>query len=168
MAAVKAMVDRLSSGTPPPVPANIAAPTGVTTSGATGSSVKLAWGAVAGATGYDVWRGPTKVNATPLAATSLTDTGLASATLYHWTVKAVAPGGAEGPASGVAAASTTGSASLCFTDNNYALTLDGRAYAWYGYTYADGSNELMGLWNIYVNSTLKQTSPGAYIVAGCS
>jgi hypothetical protein len=26
----------------------------------------------------------------------------------------------------------------------------------------------MGLWNIYVNSTLKQTSPGAYIVAGCS
>jgi poly(3-hydroxybutyrate) depolymerase len=83
MAAVKAMVDRLASGTPPPAPANIAAPTGVTTSGATGSSVKLAWGAVAGATGYDVWRGPTKVNATPLAATSLTDTGLASATLYH-------------------------------------------------------------------------------------
>jgi len=36
------------------------------------------------------------------------------------------------------------------------------------YTYADGSNEWMGLWNIYVNSTLKQTSPGTYIVATCS
>ena len=167
MAAVKAMVDRLASGTPPLVPANIAAPAGVTASGATTSSVKLAWSAVAGAAGYDVWRGPTKVNATPLSATSFTDTGLAPATLYHWTVKAVTPGGVEGPAS-AAAASTTGSAALCFTDNNYALTLDGRAYALYGYTYADGSNEWMGLWNIYVNSTLKQTSPGTYIVALCS
>ena len=167
MAAVKAMVDRLASGTPPPAPANIAAPAGVTVSGATGSSVKLAWSAVAGAAGYDVWRGPTKVNATPLGATSFTDTGLAPATLYHWTVKAVAAGGAEGPAA-AAAASTTGTPTLCFTDDNYALTLDGRAYALYGYTYADGSNEWMGLWNIYVNSTLKQTSPGTYIVASCS
>jgi poly(3-hydroxybutyrate) depolymerase len=167
MAAVKAMVDRLASGTPPPVPANIPAPAGVTASGATTGSVKLAWNAVAGATGYDVWRGPTKVNATPLSATSFTDTGLAPATLYHWTVKAVAAGGVEGPGA-AAAASTTGTPALCFTDNNYALTLDGRAYAFYGYTYADGSNDWMGLWNIYVNSTLKQTSPGTYIVATCT
>ena len=167
MAAVKAMVDHLASGTPPSAPANLAAPTGVTASGATGSAVKLAWGAVAGATGYDVWRGPTKVNATPLATTSTTDSGLAPATLYHWTVKAVAPGGAEGPASAPVAASTTGNPLLCFTDNNYALTLDGLAYALYGYTYAVGSNQLMGLWNIYVNSTLKQTAPGYYVVASC-
>ena len=168
MAAVKAMVDHLASGTPPPAPAGLEAPAGVTTSGATSSAVKLAWSAVAGATGYDVWRGPTKVNATPLTTLSLTDSGLAPATLYHWTVKAVAAGDAEGPASAVAAASTTGSATLCFTDSNYALTLDGRAYALYGYAYADGSNQLMGLWNIYVNSTLKQASPGLYVVAACS
>ena len=168
MAAIKAMVDHLASGTPPAAPASLPAPAGIAASNATSSSVKLAWGAVVGAVGYDVWRGPTKVNASPLTATSLTDTGLAPATLYHWTVKAVAAGGAEGPASGVAAASTTGSATLCFTDNNYALTLDGRAYALYGYTYADGSNQLMGLWNIYVNSTLRQNSPGSYVVASCS
>ena len=168
MAAVKAMVDHLASGTPPPAPAGLAAPTGLATSGATSSAVRLAWNAVPGATGYDVWRGSVKVNATPLTTTSLTDSGLAPATLYHWTVRAVAAGGAEGPPSAVAAASTTGSAMLCFTDNNYALTLDGRAYALYGYTYADGSNELMGLWSIYVNSTLKQTSPGSYIAASCS
>jgi poly(3-hydroxybutyrate) depolymerase len=167
MAAVKAMVDRVSSGTPAPAPAALAAPSGVTASGATSSAVKLAWNAVAGAAGYDVWRGPVKLNAAPLSATALTDTGLASATLYHWTVKAVAAGGAEGPASAVASASTTGSAALCFTDNNVAQTLDGRAYAFYGYAYADGSNELMGLWNIYVNSTLEQTAPGTYVVAGC-
>ncbi len=168
MAAVKAMVDHLASGTAPAAPAPLAAPSGVTASGATASSVKLAWGAVAGATGYDVWRGPTKVNAAPLTATSLNDTGLAPATLYHWTIRAVASGGAEGPASAIAAASTTGGATLCFTDNNYALTLDGRAYAFYGEAYADGSNQLMGLWNIYLNSTLKQTSPGSYVVASCS
>ena len=168
MAAIKAMVDHLASGTPPAAPASLPAPAGIAASNATSSSVKLAWGAVVGAVGYDVWRGPTKVNASPLTATSLTDTGLAPATLYHWTVKAVAAGGAEGPASGVAAASTTGNATLCFTDNNYALTLDGRAYALYGYTYADGSNQLMGLWNIYVNSTLRQSSPGSYVVASCS
>ena len=46
--------------------------------------------------------------------------------------------------------------------------LDGLAYALYGYTYAFGSNQLMGLWNIYVNSTLKQTSSGHYAVASCS
>ena len=168
MAAVKAMVDRLASGTPPPAPANLPAPSGVATTGVTSSAVKVSWGAVAGATGYDVWRGPIKVNTTPVTSLSLTDSGLAPATLYHWTVRAVAAGGAEGPASAVAAASTTGNATLCFTDSNYALTLDGLAYALYGYTYAVGSNQLMGLWNIVVNSTLKQTSPGSYVVASCS
>ena len=168
MAAVKAMVDHVSGGTPPAAPATLPAASGVTASGATSTSVKLAWNAVAGAVGYDVWRGPTKINAAPLTTTSTTDTGLAPATLYHWVVKAVASGGAEGPPSAVVAATTTGSASLCFTDNNYALTLAGRAYALYGYAYADGSNELMGLWNIYLNSTLKQTAPGSYVVATCS
>jgi hypothetical protein len=44
----------------------------------------------------------------------------------------------------------------------------GRAYAFYGFAYASGSNQLMGPWNIYVNSTLKKTSAGAYVVASCS
>jgi len=167
MAAVKAMVDRVASGTPPAAPAPLPAPSGVTTSSVTSSSARLSWTAVAGATGYDVWRGPTKINASPLATTSTTDTGLAPATLYHWVVKAVATGGSEGPASAAASATTTGSHALCFTDDNYALTLDGLAYALYGFTYAYGSNQPMGLWNVYVNSTLKQTAPGSYVVAGC-
>jgi poly(3-hydroxybutyrate) depolymerase len=168
MAAVKAMVDRVSSGAPPAAPANVAAPAGVAIAGVTSTSAKLSWNAVAGAAGYDVWRGPTRINASPLTATSTTDSGLTSATLYHWVVRAVVAGGAEGPASATVSATTTGSRALCFTDNNYALTLDGLAYALYGYTYAYGSNEPMGLWNIYVNSTLKQASPGAYVVASCS
>ena len=167
MAAVKAMVDRLASGSAPAAPAPLAAPGGVTATGATASAMKLAWAAVPGAAGYDVWRGPTKVNATPLATTSVTDSGLYAATTYHWTVAAVDASGRDGPGSTPVAATTTGSAPLCFTDSNYDLTVEGRAYALYGYTYAYGSNQPMGLWNIYVNSTLKQTSPGAYVVATC-
>ena len=167
MAAVKAMVDRLASGHAPGTPAALPAPTGVTAAAATASSMKLAWSAVPGAAGYDVYRGPTKVNAAPLATTSLTDSGLYPATTYHWSVMAVDGGGKDGPGSAPVAAATTGSAPLCFTDSNYDLTIAGRAYALYGYTYAYGSNQFMGLWNIYVNSTLKQSSPGSYTVATC-
>lgn len=58
---------------------------------------------------------------------------------------------------------------LCFTENNYQQTVDGHAYALSGYTYADGSNQLMGLWNVYVTHTLKETSAGYYVIAdtGC-
>jgi len=167
MAAVKAMVDRVSSGTPPGAPASLAAPGGVAAAGATASSMKLSWNAVPGAAGYDVWRGAVKVNAARLAATSLTDAGLVAGTAYHWSVRAVDAAGNEGPASPPVAGTTTGSAALCFTDSNYALTLSGRAYALYGSTYAAGSNEYMGPWNIYVNSTLRQLGPGNYVVAGC-
>ncbi len=57
----------------------------------------------------------------------------------------------------------------CFTDNNYDQTVAGRAYQSFGYVYADGSNQAMGLWNVYTVHTLKETSPGYYVVAdnGC-
>jgi poly(3-hydroxybutyrate) depolymerase len=167
MAGVKAMVDRLSSGVPPAPPASVPAPAGITASGATSTSMKLAWNPVAGAAGYDVWRGPTLANATRLTSTAFTDTGLASGTTYHWNVRAVDATGAHGAVSVTAAGSTTGSAPACFTDSNYDLTVAGRAYTLFGIAYAAGSNELMGPWNIYVNSTLKQTGPGSYIVATC-
>ena len=52
----------------------------------------------------------------------------------------------------------------CFTANNYAQTVAGRAYQQLGYTYADGSNNAMGLWNVATITTLEETSPGYYIV----
>ncbi len=55
----------------------------------------------------------------------------------------------------------------CFTSSNYAHTTAGRAYAWYGYTYARGSNEYMGLWNVYVTTTLKQSGPNHYVIGTC-
>jgi len=164
MAAVKAMVDRVGSGTPP---ANLAAPTGVATSGATASSLVVSWGAVSGAAGYNVYRGATKANATLVAGTTYTDTGLAAGTTYSYAVRAVDANGAEGPASAATTGSTTGSAAVCFTASNYAHTTAGRAHQSLGSTYANGSNQAMGLWNTFTTTTLKQTGPNYYVIGTC-
>ncbi len=54
---------------------------------------------------------------------------------------------------------------LCFTESNYQQTVDGHAYQSGGYTYADGSNQSMGLWNVYTVHTLEETGPGYYVIA---
>jgi poly(3-hydroxybutyrate) depolymerase len=56
----------------------------------------------------------------------------------------------------------------CFTASNYAHTTAGRAHALYGYTYANGSNQNMGLWNIYTTTTLKQTGTNYYVIGTCN
>ncbi|WP_249162099.1 extracellular catalytic domain type 1 short-chain-length polyhydroxyalkanoate depolymerase [Actinospica acidithermotolerans] len=52
----------------------------------------------------------------------------------------------------------------CYTANNYAQTVAGRAYMSLGYVYADGSNQNMGLDNTYATNTLEETSPGYYVI----
>lgn len=170
VAAIKAMVDRLSSGTGGGGGSGgttLAAPTGVATSGATASSMVVAWAGVSGAAGYHVYRNGSRVTASRVAATSYTDSGLASATTYSWTVTAVDANGAESAASAPASGTTTGAAATCFTASNYAHTTAGRAHVWGGYALANGSNQNMGLWNVFVTTTLKQTAPNFYVIGSC-
>ena len=54
-----------------------------------------------------------------------------------------------------------------FTASNYAHTTDGRAYASLGVTYAKGSNQNMGLWNVFTTTTLKQTGTNYYVIGTC-
>ncbi|MEU9194678.1 chitinase [Streptomyces hundungensis] len=89
-------------GTPVPIPA---APSGLTTTGATSSSIGLAWSPVAGATGYSVYRDGAKVAS--VSGTSATVTGLAPATSYAFQVTASNSAG-ESPKSASVSASTTG------------------------------------------------------------
>ncbi|WP_306610744.1 glycoside hydrolase family 6 protein [Streptomyces lunaelactis] len=66
-------------------------PTGVTSTATTTSTASLAWTASSddtGVTGYDVYRGATKVNAAPVTTTGYTDTGLQADKDYTYTVKA--------------------------------------------------------------------------------
>jgi poly(3-hydroxybutyrate) depolymerase len=168
VAAIKAMVDRLSSGTAGGGGGStLAAPTGVATSGATASSMVVAWAGVTGAAGYHVYRNGARVTASPVAGTSHTDNGLAPATTYSWSVTAVDGNGAESAASAPASGTTTGTAAACFTASNYAHTTAGRARVSGGYALANGSNQNMGLWNVFVTTTLKQTAPNFYVIGSC-
>lgn len=173
-AAIKAMVDRLASGAGSGGGGGggggtLAAPTNVATSNATASSMSIGWSAVSGAASYNVYRNSSKVNASAVTATSYSDTGLAASTTYSWTVRAVDGGGAEGavssPASGTTLAGST--PATCFTASNYAHTTAGRAYQSGGYALANGSNQNMGLWNVFVTTTLKQTAPNHYVIGTC-
>jgi len=160
------MVDRVTGGGGGSA---LPAPTGVGTPGATSSSMVIGWTAVAGASGYNVYRGGSKVNASPVTGTSYTDTGLAPSTSYSWTVTGLTAANAEGAMSAAATGTTTGGSGggTCFTASNYAHTVAGRAYALWGLTYAYGSGQSMGLWNIYVTTTLKQTGPNYYVIGSC-
>ncbi|MGM9482426.1 extracellular catalytic domain type 2 short-chain-length polyhydroxyalkanoate depolymerase [Roseateles sp. NT4] len=170
--ALKAMVDRVASGTGSGGGGGgggttLPAPTGVATSGATTSSMVVSWAAVTGASGYNVYRASTKANASLVTATNFTDTGLAAATTYSWTVRAVDSAGAEGTTSAPATGTTSGTAATCYTSSNYAHTTAGRATQSGGYTYAKGSNQNMGLWNTFTTTTLKQTGPAYYVIGTC-
>ncbi|MFD0593698.1 hypothetical protein ACFQZ4_15360 [Catellatospora coxensis] len=60
---------------------------------------------------------------------------------------------------------TTAATAACFTASNYAQVAAGRAYHSLGYTYANGSNQNMGLYNTFYTHTLKQTAPNYYVIA---
>ena len=175
MAAIKAMVDQVSAGgtppPPPPPPAALPAPTGVTASNATASSMTIAWGAVTGAASYNVYRNSNKTNALPVTATSFVDSGLAASTSYNWSVKAADSTGAEGAASAAVSGTTLAAppppTATCYTSSNYSHTIAGRAYALWGFTYANGSGQSMGLWNIFTSTTLKKTGTNYYVIGTC-
>lgn len=164
MAAVKAMVERLASGTPP---SSLPPPTNLAASHATDTSMQLDWTGVSGAAGYNVYRGGSKVNGSLITGTQYADTGLNPGTAYTWTVKTVDGNGAESAASGGVTASTTGSAAVCTTATNYDHVQAGRAHTSFGYVYANGSNQYMGLYNVFATTTLKQTGPNYYVIGTC-
>ena len=167
-AAIKAMVDQLSSGSGGGGGGGtLQAPTGVATSAATPSTMTISWNAVANATGYNVYRNNGKANAAPVAATSFVDSGLAPATSYAWSVAALDTAGAEGARSASASGTTSGTAATCVKASNYGHVSAGRAHQSGGYAYANGSNQNMGLWNLFITTTLKQTGSNYYVIGSC-
>ena len=166
--AIKAMVDQVASGSGGGGGGGaLPAPTGLAASGATDTTMTLGWNAVSGAVGYHVFRNGVQVDSTAVTGTSYVDSGLSPATPYSWTVAALDSGGAQGALSAAVSATTTGAAATCFTASNYAHTTAGRAHQSGGYTYANGSNQAMGLWNVFVTTTLKQTGANYYVIGSC-
>lgn len=146
---------------------DLPAPTGLSVTGTTGTSVALSWDPVDGAASYRVYRDGTPTGS-PSAA-SFTDTGLLPGTTYAYTVAAADSDGVAGAAAPAVSATTTGTAHACFTDSNYGHVAAGRAHQNLGLVYANGSDQYMGLYNVFVTHTLEETSPGHFIIAdtGC-
>ncbi|MEV0783016.1 glycoside hydrolase family 18 protein [Streptomyces sp. NPDC050423] len=83
-----------------------AVPAGLKTGTATASSVPLSWTASAGATGYNVYQGGTKVLSA--TGTSATVTGLAASTAYSFQVTATNAAGESAKSAAVPATTKTG------------------------------------------------------------
>ncbi|WP_335932073.1 extracellular catalytic domain type 1 short-chain-length polyhydroxyalkanoate depolymerase [Streptomyces sp. PTD5-9] len=148
---------------------HLPAPSGLRVSGVTADGVSLAWDAVEGAASYTVHRDGAKAAST--AATAYTDTSLTAGTAYRYTVTAVDASGNPGTASAQITATTTGSApGRCFTASNYAHVAAGRAHTALGLVYANGSNQYMGLYNIFITHTLRESPKGHFALAdtGCT
>ncbi|MBL3667692.1 PHB depolymerase family esterase [Streptomyces sp. M2CJ-2] len=139
------------------------APTGLTSTGVTDTTVDLSWDAVEGAEGYTVYR-----NGAPIGtadSTSYTDTGLAPGSSHTYAVAARDADGKRGRLSSTVTAQTTGATAICWTATNYAHVQAGRATASGGYTYAKGSQQNMGLYNMFVSHTLKESPAGHFTIA---
>ncbi|MEZ7004451.1 PHB depolymerase family esterase [Streptomyces sp. AD55] len=150
-------------GDPGPEPGTLPAPTGLTVTGATDTTIRLTWSPVDGADGYTVHR-----DGAPLAAadsTSYTDAGLTAGSSHTYAVAARDADGRTGQLSGTVTARTTGTVTACWTATNYAHVQAGRATTSGGHTYAKGSLENMGLYNVFVTHTLKESPAGYFTVA---
>jgi poly(3-hydroxybutyrate) depolymerase len=115
-----------------------------------------------------VYRNGSKVSAAPVSATVFTNTGLAASTSYSYQAASVGSGGAESALSSPVTG-TTRSAFTCSatTSSNYAHVTAGRAYNSGGYALATGSNQNMGLNNLFYTTTLAQTAAGYFVIGPC-
>jgi hypothetical protein len=126
----------------------------------------------------DQWTGAHGISATPtstatLPGTSVETYGTGQVRVYrvqgmgHGTP--VDPGGAAEQCGATAAYFLDTVCSSYYTAQFWGLTGTGRATTSGGYVYARGSGQAMGLYNLYVRHTLRQSPPGYYTVAdaGC-
>jgi chitinase len=112
-------------------PTTPSAPAGLQVTGTTASSVSLAWNPVSNATGYNVYRGGTKVLSA--SGTSATVTGLAASTSYGFQVTAT-------NAAGESAKSATVSATTSASDGgDHGGALPGHAVTGYWQNFNNGA-----------------------------
>jgi poly(3-hydroxybutyrate) depolymerase len=149
-----------------PAPA-LQPPAGLAVGTATASTIALSWSAATNATGYNVYRNGARITATPVSATSYTASGLAASTSYNFQVSAVGASGESALSNAVTGTTTSGFTCTATNASNYAHVQAGRAHDSGGYALANGSNQNMGLDNVFYTNTLAQTSAGYYVIGNC-
>jgi predicted esterase len=160
MAALKAMVDRVTGAGGG---SSLPAPTGVGTSGATGSSMVIGWGGVSvraatTSTGPAARSTPRRWPAPATPTPAWPRPPPTAGPWPRWT-PAMRKARCRPRPRGTTLAGS-GGGGTCYTASNYAHTVAGRAYALWGLcAMPTARTQNMGLWNIYVTTTLKQTGP---------
>src|SRR5471030_933258 len=177
IAAVRAMLTQVAKGytgwSPAPTGA-FGAPAGLATTDSTNSSVALAWTGVGGGASYNVYRATcstcafSKANAALVTSPSYADGARTASTTYFYKVRAY-NGTLESADSAIVSRATVAAQASCdpYYRDNYTHTIESRAYALFGSAYAHGSNNYLGLWNIYTETNLIQTSSGFFRAATC-
>ncbi len=175
---VRAMLERLAGGggavEVAAAVADVPGPPGdLTAIDSADDAVALAWAPVNGAVGYNVYRTAgadgayNRLNTLPVSGASYGDTGLLPESEYLYAVTAIGGAGESLPAGPVRAV-TGPAAPPCdpYFADNLTHTLQGRAYALFGRTYAKGSNDSMGWWNIFTENGLYRDG-GGFRVGTC-
>ena len=132
----------------------------------------LSWTAPPQAAGFDVFRagnsgGPyAKVNPSLISGTSFRDAQLMGNTTYFYVVKSEDAGGGLSAASAELSV-TTEAAPACFTATNFDHVMAGRAHDDFFVAVANGSNQVLGLDNVFVITTLKQTGSNFFVIGSC-
>lgn len=142
-------------------------PIGLKAGTASASSIALSWNAAGGASGYLLYRNGSKLTPAPLTGTSYTDSPLTPSTSYTYQASSVAGAVESGLSAAVGASTTSAFTCSTATASNHAHVQAGRAYDSGGYALAKGSNQNMGLNNLFYTQTLAQTSAAYYIIGNC-
>ena len=130
------------------------------------TTITLIWNGVTGADYYDIYRDSTNIGSSNI--TTYTDIALTPSTTYTYTVDALNSVNTSPVSSPLTVTTTTGFECASYTDSNYDQVQKGRAYEKLGVTYANGSDQDMGLYNTFVYTELSETSPNYYVIGGCN
>ncbi len=167
IAAVHAMLQRLAEGSKAAPSNQSSEPPRLIATDASDDSVALAWTSGHEGPGYHVYRatdpkGPfVRVTAEALSGKSYADTGLSPRTRYVYEVRPATNAG-EGTASNRTSIDTRAPAPPCdpYFSNNVTHVVKGRATAIWGLTFAKGSWDFMGLWNLFSETALYRDGDG--------
>lgn len=147
------------------------APSGLTATAKSVSQIDLAWGASTdnvGVTGYDVYRGSTKIGT--VGTTSYSDTGLNAGTAYSYYVKARDAAGNSGPASNAAnattlAATTTPTDTVAPTVSISSPANGARIGRRTTITASASDNIAAAKLEIYIDGSLRSSSTGSSVIS---
>lgn len=174
ISAVRGMLDQLAQGYRQPQSAPAPKPVELLATDATDHSVSLAWSGGDGSR-YHISRAANssdnfqRITTMAQSGNSYVDTGLAPKTTYQYRLESDSGNGAT-LLSNTAAVETRASPPHCdpYFSDNVTHVSEGRARVWWGFAFARGSWDYMGLWNLFTETALYKDDDGAFQVGVCA